>query len=91
MRLFFSFSTQEEDCVYLGGGVGGAPAQGDSGLQVGAQLLEDGTSEVGSVGEAGVEDHVGGGVAQAEVALGHSRLGQVEASLVSGEPALGGQ
>ena len=73
---------------YLGVGVGRTPAQGDSGLQVGAQLLEDGTSEVGAVGEAGVEHHVGGGVAQTKVALGDSRLAQVEASLVSGKPAL---
>ena len=76
---------------YLGVGVGGTPAQGDSGLQVGAQLLEDRTSEVGPVGEAGVEHHVGGGVAQSEVALGHSRLAEVEASLVSGKPALRGK
>ena len=32
--------------IYLGVGVGGTPAQGDSGLQVGAQLLEDGAAEV---------------------------------------------
>jgi len=72
----------------LGVAVGGAPAQSDSGLQLGAQLLEDGPPEVRAVGEAGVEDHVGGGVAQTEVALGDGRLAQVEASLVSGKPTL---
>ena len=72
----------------LGVAVGGAPAQSDSGLQLGAQLLEDGPSEVRPVGEAGVEDHVGGGVAQTEVALSDGRLAQVEAGLVAGKPTL---
>ena len=38
-----------------------------------------------------MEHHVGGGVAQPEVALGHSGLAQVETGLVSSEPTLRGQ
>ena len=72
----------------LGGGPRSAPAQGDAGLQSRGELLEHRSSELGPVGEAGVEDAVSGRVAQAEVVFGNGGLGDVEAGLVAGEPAL---
>ena len=72
----------------LGGGPCGAPAKGHPGLQGRGELLIHRASKLSPVSEAGVEDAVSGRVAEAEVVLGHSGLGEVEAGLVTREPAL---
>lgn len=51
-------------------------------------LLVDGSTEIGSIDHAGVEDKVLSGVADAEVVLGNCGLGQVKAGLVASQPAL---
>merc|ERR1719483_1693168 len=71
-----------------GRGAGAAPAQVDPGLQGRAHLLVHGSSKVSAVGDAGVEDEVRGGVADAEVVLGDGRLAEVKTGLVAGKPAL---
>merc|ERR1712192_318982 len=67
---------------------GRAPSKGNPSLKGRRHLLVDRSTEVSSVDHAGVEDKVLSGVAKTEVVLGHSRLGEVKAGLVAGQPAL---
>merc|ERR1719234_740144 len=66
---------------------GRAPSKGNPCLKGRRNLLVDGSTEVGSIDHAGVEDKVLGSVAKTEVFLGHGRLGEVKAGLVASQPA----